>query len=1326
MPSAAFLRAMGAENVKPVILLQVESGSADRVSLSTQDQWQACPVLDGWDAAALPGSVIPAGTIYPMLATVEAARTNLLIGAVKGRYTIANTHGHTVGPHELTVTLTLKKNGVDAGTAEARMSFPQQLGTYYTGDVYFVLPEEVGFLPGDEIDVASITHVITGSSVGVYHSGGSNWAAPPELVTRTATGTLTTAALGLAAAPSSHAVIHFDDSQPPGASIAYSAEGSSNGSSWTPLGAVADGQQLTAYRYYRITAAFSWTGTDYPEIREIRIISGDGSYLYYSTHRDEPYAAALPYLADKPVGTISSKITLLDKPSTGEASVKMFWNDHVSALLAAGTLLNKTVSIRIGAVGMASGDYETLFTGTWHDYSIDFARGLVTIKLRDVLKLLGRSKVPRESTNATTGLRSTRPLVFVDRPILSALLDIADAQGIPDRFLARDQFAALEAAGVDYPVTRTLPEPTEADKLLAELTATAGVFLVPSPQGALAPVLYDPDGDPAGVLDARDVDFGSIEGGLKELRTRQLVYYDPLTEDPGDNSEDYARGVIYANNALEAQLQEKEVSEKRWYDKWRAPEGAILALAARMNSWFSTPHQTVTASGVPLRHLGLQPGQVVTVDNLPLPSSEWPGLSTGRKFLITGRDFDAGSLSLKLTLFDLQTEGTPGAGVVGTDLVISGPDNPYGPYNVYTVAGGSGPYAWQTTAGTLSSPTGTSVSLDVNNLTGAATISVTDPTGKVTKRLQIAPTTPAAGTATGTFGGVHLVFPGVVLHPGDVLHVYAGPTSDPATAEWIGSSATNEYTHPVSPGNPPLYYWVRVINAAELPSDLSNPLQAAAQQILESHLHQNLRTPIESITLGHFDDDILLRVIADAGQSVLREAGDILSAAAIDEERTVRADAYGALALDITTLQSTVGDNTASIQTQAESVDGLRAQLTFKVDVNGFLAGLGLASEAVDGQPFSRFYVMADQHAFINPAASVLTVSSITRSGSTATATTSVAHGLAVGDAVVLTGAAQHPYNGSQVVTEIVNSTQFRFIVAGTPATPATVADGFPGLRCAKAVIPLIVQDGQALLNTAIIKELSADKIKGGGIRGINVNSASHTTRGSYLTSAASAGATTLNLHSTEDFPTSGSGWIIDSTNDRDAFSWTGKTATTLIGCSGVLAHSVEATVIPQLKNIVIDDKVNEMRFFGDQGNGVITELLSIGLFSGTQDVLMRIGGSGLSYVAIAADGTVDNYLAEFFNLGDGHGVVGRSGAAGYGGVYGQCMGADGYGVAGYSGAGYGGRFIGGKSPLILDPSASASAPTHASAMGALWVTSTGVLYINTSGSTTWQKVGEQ
>ena len=83
--------------------------------------------------------------------------------------------------------------------------------------------------------------------------------------------------------------------------------------------------------------------------------------------------------------------------------------------------------------------------------------------------------------------------------------------------------------------------------------------------------------------------------------------------------------------------------------------------------------------------------------------------------------------------------------------------------------------------------------------------------------------------------------------------------------------------------------------------------------------------------------------------------------AAISNESSARASADSALSQNINTLQTTVNGNTASIQTQQTSLNGLSAQYTVKVDVNGRVAGFGLASTAINGTPTSEFAVRADK-----------------------------------------------------------------------------------------------------------------------------------------------------------------------------------------------------------------------------------------------------------------------------------------------------------------------------------------------------------------------------
>ena len=64
-------------------------------------------------------------------------------------------------------------------------------------------------------------------------------------------------------------------------------------------------------------------------------------------------------------------------------------------------------------------------------------------------------------------------------------------------------------------------------------------------------------------------------------------------------------------------------------------------------------------------------------------------------------------------------------------------------------------------------------------------------------------------------------------------------------------------------------------------------------------------------------------------------------------------------------------------------------------------------------------------------------IASMTRSGTTATVTTSAAHGFTKGQRITIVGADQDDYNGSHLAT-VTGATTFTFTVTGSPTTPAT------------------------------------------------------------------------------------------------------------------------------------------------------------------------------------------------------------------------------------------------------------------------------------------------
>lgn len=165
-------------------------------------------------------------------------------------------------------------------------------------------------------------------------------------------------------------------------------------------------------------------------------------------------------------------------------------------------------------------------------------------------------------------------------------------------------------------------------------------------------------------------------------------------------------------------------------------------------------------------------------------------------------------------------------------------------------------------------------------------------------------------------------------------------------------------------------------------------------------------------------------------------------------------------------------------------------------------------------------------------------------------------------------------------------------------------------------------------------------------------------TRGSVLAETCLAATTTLYLDDTSDFESGGgSGWIIDSANDRDAFTYTGKTATTLTGVSNILAHTVSATnkplVIPYVKGMYFADCVNELRFFGDRGDGTIEELANIGIKQdGSDYYVASFGASNPGSLRVGVYGRSDSNIGVIGRSNSNTGVIGRSNS--HVGVYGD------------------------------------------------------------------------
>lgn len=116
-------------------------------------------------------------------------------------------------------------------------------------------------------------------------------------------------------------------------------------------------------------------------------------------------------------------------------------------------------------------------------------------------------------------------------------------------------------------------------------------------------------------------------------------------------------------------------------------------------------------------------------------------------------------------------------------------------------------------------------------------------------------------------------------------------------------------------------------------------------------------------------NSIEAQIIASAFFQSLGSAFDAPSG--IAKKQTILSNNVGQLSDEVETLGSSVGDLSASLQQESQtraSADGeLGAQWTVKTDVNGYVAGFGLATTANNSTPYSAFVVRADEFAIGSP-----------------------------------------------------------------------------------------------------------------------------------------------------------------------------------------------------------------------------------------------------------------------------------------------------------------------------------------------------------------------
>ena len=204
-----------------------------------------------------------------------------------------------------------------------------------------------------------------------------------------------------------------------------------------------------------------------------------------------------------------------------------------------------------------------------------------------------------------------------------------------------------------------------------------------------------------------------------------------------------------------------------------------------------------------------------------------------------------------------------------------------------------------------------------------------------------------------------------------------------------------------------------------------------------------------------------------------------------------------AIAKQVNTVSSTVDGNTASIQTQATSINGLEAQYTVKIDNAGHVSGYGLASTVVDGTPVAEFGVRADQFWVAPPAIA-----------SNSAPTTNLYPGKVWVDTSGSTDVTKY-YTGGTWSTTPQN---LPFVVQATPTT-LNGESVPPGVYIDAAYIKngsiTSARIGDAAIDDAKISDLSATKLTAGTIDASNI-SISGTNSSALNISSASSGARTV------------------------------------------------------------------------------------------------------------------------------------------------------------------------------------------------------------------------
>lgn len=215
------------------------------------------------------------------------------------------------------------------------------------------------------------------------------------------------------------------------------------------------------------------------------------------------------------------------------------------------------------------------------------------------------------------------------------------------------------------------------------------------------------------------------------------------------------------------------------------------------------------------------------------------------------------------------------------------------------------------------------------------------------------PPQPTGFQAIGGYETIQLMWdaPDVGYRNPSLTEIWSSDTDVIGNAQLVGRATYNMFVDRAG-HDKAKFYWIRFVSAA----NVTGPYNATAGTFAQTALDvASVLTALDgAISASQLTADLSARIDLVDGIGV----GSV----------NARIDAASqSLSSQISTVSTTVNGNTASLQTQASSINGIQAKYTVKIDNNGYVAGYGLISEPNNGNIQSSFAVRADRFSISSP-----------------------------------------------------------------------------------------------------------------------------------------------------------------------------------------------------------------------------------------------------------------------------------------------------------------------------------------------------------------------